>query len=102
MSDIPRSVKAPITISEYIETQRAHGSCTEELKATVAKCTKAGLFLGLPCGIWVGYAHRGIPTLRTIRPFLGHSIYIAAVTTLTFGGLGAMIGSYNCLRVVRD
>ncbi|CAD5210664.1 unnamed protein product [Bursaphelenchus okinawaensis] len=102
MAEYPSNSRAPITITEYINTQKEHGSCSAEFKDAVKRTSKAGLFMGVPLGLWVSYTSTGKPTLNRIKPYVGKTLYVTLASVITFGGIGVMIGTYNCLRVVRS
>ncbi|KAI6238043.1 hypothetical protein M3Y99_00731400 [Aphelenchoides fujianensis] len=94
----PTQHRAPMSISEYVEAQREAGSCREEFTSNVKRATTFGAAVGVPFGLYVGYRHHG----RAFRAFAGKSFASWFACTLTFGGLGVFVGTYNCLRVIRD
>jgi len=86
-----------MSISEYAERQREAGSCIPSFKSEVTRCSKFGVYFGVPFGIYLGY--RAHP--RAFKPFLGTSIMGALSTIVTFTSVGIVIASYNCLKVVK-
>ncbi|VDP34285.1 unnamed protein product [Heligmosomoides polygyrus] len=83
------------TLKEYAEAQRELGSCMDEFREAVTRSTKFGAAIGVPFGLYVAYRHHGVK----LQAFASKSIATWLATTMTFGVVGLMAGTYNCLRV---
>ncbi|KAL6724660.1 hypothetical protein Aduo_019527 [Ancylostoma duodenale] len=83
------------TPKEYAEAQQELGSCLPEFRETLRRATTFGASAGVPFGLYVGYRQHG----RDFRAFAGKSLATWVATTMTFGVIGLMAGTYNCLRV---
>ncbi|KAK6759804.1 hypothetical protein RB195_021398 [Necator americanus] len=83
------------TPKEYAEAQNELGSCMPEFRGTLRRAITFGVLIGVPFGIYVGYMQHG----RNLRAFAGKSLATWTATTMTFGAIGLMAGTYNCLRV---
>ncbi|VDO49914.1 unnamed protein product [Haemonchus placei] len=83
------------TIKEYADAQNELGSCMPEFRSAVSKAVKFGASAGVPFGIYVAYRHHG----WKLKPLAGKSVAVWFATTLTFGAIGVMTGTYCCLRV---
>ncbi|RCN25593.1 hypothetical protein ANCCAN_28437 [Ancylostoma caninum] len=83
------------TPKEYAEAQQELGSCLPEFRETLRRAATFGASAGVPFGLYVAYRQHG----RDFRAFAGKSLATWVATTLTFGAIGLMAGTYNCLRV---
>ncbi|KAK5979334.1 hypothetical protein GCK32_005916 [Trichostrongylus colubriformis] len=83
------------TPKEYADAQNELGSCMPEFREAVSRSTKFGAVAGVPFGAYVAYRHHG----WCMKPFVAKSAVAWLATTMTFGVIGLMTGTYNCLRV---
>ncbi|CAJ0587306.1 unnamed protein product, partial [Mesorhabditis spiculigera] len=83
------------SLKEYAEAQRELGSCMPEFKDSVKRMTKAGLFFGIPLGVYVSYVHGH----RQVKPIFVKTLATTLASVMTFASMGLVIGTFNCLRV---
>ncbi|KAE9555920.1 hypothetical protein FO519_000900 [Halicephalobus sp. NKZ332] len=84
-----------MTPKEYMEAQRARGGCSEDFKQTMVNSAKLGIGIGVPFGIYVAYVNQH----RTVKAFASKTFFTTLSSTVFFGAIGVLIGTYSCLKV---
>uniref|UniRef100_A0A0N5C389 Reactive oxygen species modulator 1 n=1 Tax=Strongyloides papillosus TaxID=174720 RepID=A0A0N5C389_STREA len=91
MSGYPRRENLSDVAKKYKEA----GSCGEEFKKMFLKSVKYGFVGGAAFGTYIAYRTQQ----RSIRGFSVAVLYTTLASTLTFGCLGIVIGTYNCFNL---